>query len=754
MKTCLLLTVLLFSSLAFVQRSASAQESVTKLTLASPIGDNMVFQRGQACGVWGTATPKTQITVKFGPQSADATTDEKGHWSTKLKMAGANAEPQSLTIIATDTEGNTESRTLKNILVGDVWICSGQSNMRWTVDRSNNPDEEKAGASFPNIRLFTVANKTATEPQRDCTGEWKVCAPDTVGSFSGVGYFFGRDLHQSLDIPIGLVNNAWGGKPIEAFTSPETLATVADAKPLIAEWNAKQANYNPDTAKANYEKALANWEAKVKEIREKAKKEDKKPGRLPRKPQMAGAPNRAPNFPSAIYHEMVSPWTHTGITGAIWYQGESNRARAFQYRALMQALVNDWRKQWNQPELPFYWAQLANFRQPVEEAGTESDWAELQEAQTMAMALPNTGMAIINDIGAANDIHPRNKQDVGKRLARWALAQHYGKAIDPISGPLYERHELVDEGKAIRVHLSHTGKGLKSRDGEPLGHFELAGDDKQYVWAKASIDEDGKSVTVSSDEVEAPVAVRYAWAANPEKANLVNSAGLPANLFRTDDWKRATADRNTLAAASFSIDALRRKNAQLEKAGWEVLFNGENTEGWRNPYGWGDVKVALGEIQLTANKKFFLVTEKEYDNFHFKAEVKLPEGTANSGFMFRCHVKPNKVWGYQAEVDGSERRWSGGLYDEGRRGWVWPHKGTKAGMDHFADEKVKGALKRNDWNRYDIICNGDQIHIRVNGVTTTKIKDATDAKGFLALQHHGEKGAVYRFRNVMVKPIE
>jgi len=686
-----------------------AKPKPATLKLAAPIGDNMVLQRDETCSVWGTAPAGAPVSVDFAGTTVATKADADGNWEVPLDVPGANAKPQTMTI---STDGR-QTVTVKNILIGDVWICSGQSNMRWTVDKSDNPAKEKAAAKFPNIRLFTVANQTATEPQRDCSGSWEVCSPKTVGAFSGVGYFFGRELHEALDIPIGLVNNAWGGKPVEAFTSPQTLAKVADAQPLLAEFAAKQKSYKAETAKANYDKALATWETKVKEIRAKAKETGKKPARLPRKPAPPTAPNLAPNYPSAIYHQMVAPWTKTAVSGAIWYQGESNQGRAVQYRSLFPALIEDWRAQWNNPDMPVYWVQLANFRKPVEEANTDSAWAELQEAQTMTLKLPKTGMAIINDIGLAGNIHPPNKQDAGKRLSRWALAQHYGKAIDPVSGPLFERHEVIDteSGTAIRVHMSHTGSGLKTRDGGAPGHFEIAGEDQTYVWADASIDAGGKSVTVRSDKVKKPVAVRYAWADNPVKANLVNSAGLPTSLFRSDDWKRSTAGKNTLAASRFNVQSIRRKNEQLRKGGWEVLFDGETTKGFRNPYDWGEVSVANGEIHLRADKKFFLVTEKQYGDFHFTAEVKLPEGPANSGFMFRCHVQPNKVWGYQAEVDGSERRWSGGLYDEGRRKWIWPSMPgssqkeflghSEKSLAHFATDKVKNALKRNDWNRYD-----------------------------------------------------
>ncbi len=276
------------------------------------------------------------------------------------------------------------------------------------------------------------------------------------------------------------------------------------------------------------------------------------------------------------------------------------------------------------------------------------------------------------------------------------------------------------------------------------------------------IDDTARRLIVSSDKVEHPVAVRYAWASNPTGANLLNSAGLPASLFRTDDWPLSTdgvfkrlADDNTRR-----LDATRRRMIEL---GYTPLFNGKDLTGWRNPYDHGNAKVVDGEIHLTGSKKFFLTTEKKYSDFRLIVEIKLPEGEANSGVMFRCHVEPNKVYGYQAECDGSDRRWSGGFYDEGRRQWVWPST-TGRSLDeflkyeaeskaHFAKPEIRDALKRNDWNRYIIQCRGDRISIELNGVKVTNLRDATDAEGYIGIQHHGEDGQTYRFRNLYIREL-
>jgi sialate O-acetylesterase len=266
---------------------------------------------------------------------------------------------------------------------------------------------------------------------------------------------------------------------------------------------------------------------------------------MPRRPLPLVEPRLDSDCPAAISNQNIEPWTSYAIAGAIWYQGESNRWRARQYAGLFPALIEDWRLRWGD-EFPFYFVQLANFLEPVSEPGVPDAWAELQEAQRLTLArVPKTGMAIINDIGETRDIHPKNKRDVGHRLARWALAKNHGRPIDPVSGPLYRNHE-IDCGK-VRVFFDHVGKGLKSRDGKKLARFEMAGEDRKFVWAEAEIASDGGSVIVFSPEIPAPAAVRYAWASNPEGANLANSADLPASLFRTDDWELLTDGIETRA---------------------------------------------------------------------------------------------------------------------------------------------------------------------------------------------------------------
>ena len=754
----------LFTSLALVSmicvaatRGQETRVSAT-LSLAAPISDHMVLQQAKPTSVWGTASPESMITIKFAEQTITAEADTKGHWIAELKPLDVCSDPATMTI----SSDSGESLQVEDILVGEVWMCSGQSNMFFPLNRITNlPQYEAvlAESDLPKVRFFNTASKTAMMPQRDCEGQWNVMTPQTAGEFSAVGYFFGRNLHEELGVPIGLIGTAWGGKPAEAFTSYDKLQTLADARELLDEWGGIADRYDAETAKAKYETALAAWTKKVAKLRVDAKAAGERP-KLPRKPALQGPPKLDPNYPGAIYNQKIAPWTEYAIAGAIWYQGESNRNRAAQYRSLLTALIKDWREQWGDP-IPFYVVQLANFQQPSSEPGTPDAWAELQNAQTLvAQTLPNCAIAVINDIGEAGDIHPKNKRDVGLRLARLALAKTYEKKIDPYSSPLYQSH--VISGNRVAVSFEHVGKGLQARDGGELRRFEIAGEDRVWHWADASIDSTGKRVVVTSDQVAKPVAVRYAWAANPEGANLVNSAGLPASLFRTDDWPLSTDGVFTRLPDNDKRQSQATSKRMIE-LGYTPLFNGTDLSGWRNPYDYGTAKVVHGEIHLTANKKFFLVTEKKYSDFRLMVEIKLPEGEANSGVMFRCHVEPNKVYGYQAECDGSDRRWSAGLYDEGRRQWVWPStkgrsldeflKYEAESQAHFAKPEIRDALKRSDWNRYIIHCRGDRISIDLNGVKITNLRDSTDAEGYIGIQHHGEPGQTYRFRNLFIKEL-
>jgi len=410
------------------------------------------------------------------------------------------------------------------VLVGEVWVCSGQSNMGWSVQASNNAAEEIAAATYPQIRLFTVARRPSDKPEADTPGSWVECNPQTVPGFTAAGYFFGRQLHQDLSVPVGLINSSWGGTMAEAWTTRSSLEANEMFAPVLQRWADGEAAYPQQ--KADYDVKLADW---------KKRQEEAKAANQPFTERAPNAPlfDQKQHMPAGLYDGMIQPLIPFAIQGAIWYQGESNAGRAYAYRALLPTMIQDWRDSWGQGAFPFYIVQLANFMAPREQPG-ESAWAELREAQTLtAQTVGNSGQAVIIDIGEEKDIHPKNKQDVGRRLALIALAQTYGRTVE-FSGPLYDSL-TTDGGKAL-VTFTHAA-GLAAKGGEPLRGFAIAGEDRKFVWAEATIE--GDMVVVASPEVAAPVAVRYDWADNPN-GNLTNAADLPACPFRTDDWPGLT----------------------------------------------------------------------------------------------------------------------------------------------------------------------------------------------------------------------
>ncbi len=488
------------------------------VTLPAIFSDHMVLQRDVAVPVWGWADPGERVTVALAGQTETATSDADGRWSVKLTPLAAGG-PHVLSVQADNRID------VADVLVGEVWLCSGQSNMAMSVAGAANFPEEKAAANHPRIRMFTVARLPAETPQERCEGTWQVCSPDTVGSFSATAYFFGRKLHRELDVPVGLVHSSWGGTPVEAWTSLDAQQAVAELAPMLEDWQRRIADYDPEAAKAGYEKQLARW----KERAEKAKEAAKKPPRRPRPPVDPKASQRRP---ANLYNGMIAPLAPYALRGAVWYQGEANAGGdAHLYGLQLAAMINNWRQLWGQGDFPFAWVQLPNFRAPQQDPVETSGWVIVQEQMLKTLSVPNTGMAITIDVGEANNIHPKNKQDVGKRLALWALGTAYGKAI-VYSGPLYRSMSRQD-GKIV-LEFDHVGEALAAK-GEKLKGFAVAGEDRQFVFADAEIVD--KRVAVSSPEVSDPVAVRYGWASNPD-CNLYNSAGLPASPFRTDDWDK------------------------------------------------------------------------------------------------------------------------------------------------------------------------------------------------------------------------
>jgi len=502
--------------------SALAWSSTVHADIRLPaiIGDNMLLQGGDRVTIWGWADAGEEIGVSVSWHKVEwkIQADDQGKWQFKATSPRPGG-PYEMTLTGKNTV------TIKNILVGEVWVCSGQSNMQWPVRQSANAEQEVASATYPKIRLFSVPRKVADTPQTDCDGKWVECNPETVGDFSAVAYFFGRELHQKLDVPVGLIHTSWGGTPAEAWTCGPMLEGNPMLEPILQRYKDAVARY--PQAKAKYQQDLEQWKKAV----EQAKAEGKPAPRRPGEPFGPGSSHS----PSGLYNAMIAPLIPYTICGAIWYQGESNAGRAYQYRELFPTMIKSWWNNWGQGDFPFLFVQLANFMQVKDEPG-DSAWAELREAQSMTLDLPNTGMAVIIDIGDANNIHPINKQDVGRRLALWALARTYDQDV-VYSGPLYLAKE--NKGSQIILRFEHVGGGLMTSDGGPLKGFAIAGADRKFVWADARLE--GDSVVVSSPQVAEPVAVRYAWADNPV-CNLCNKAGLPASPFRTDAWPGITVD--------------------------------------------------------------------------------------------------------------------------------------------------------------------------------------------------------------------
>ncbi|GAB4138606.1 MAG: sialate O-acetylesterase [Planctomycetaceae bacterium] len=494
-------------------------DAVADVQLPAIFSDNMVLQRNQSIPIWGWAEPAEKITVSLGKQTKTVVTGGSGVWRLTLDALPAGG-PWTMTV------SGKNKLIVKNIFVGEVWICSGQSNMAMQVSRCKDFPQEQASAKYPKIRMFTVSRATSVAPAADCNGRWTICSPQTVGGFSATAYFFGRKLHRELGVPVGLINTSWGGTPVEAWTSLQAQKANPAIAPVLMKWSKTIATYNPETVSRTYLARLARW----KKAAAKAKADGKRPPRRPRRPVN---PKTSQHRPANLFNGMINPLIPYGIRGAIWYQGEHNASREFPhlYQTQLTTMITDWRRRWKQGDFPFLFVQLPNFRTPQKQPVEPSGWVTVREAMLKTLTVPNTGMAITVDIGEAGDIHPKNKQDVGKRLALWALGTTYKKNI-VYSGPIAKTHS-VKNGR-FTISFNHTGDGLKTRDGGEVKGFAIAGPDRKFVIAQAKI-ENG-TVVVWSDAIKKPQAVRYSWAANPN-GNLINSAGLPASPFRTDDWK-------------------------------------------------------------------------------------------------------------------------------------------------------------------------------------------------------------------------
>ena len=452
-----------------------------EVKLPSIFGSNMILQQKITCPVWGTADAGEDVTVSIAGQTKTAKADANGKWSVKLDPLEVG-DPLTLTV-----KGKNELK-FENVLVGEVWIGSGQSNMQWSVQNSNDSGNETKNANFPDIRLITVPTVSKTTPQDNFNGQWAACTPQNVPGFSAVLFFFGRKLHQDLNVPVGLIHCSWGGSSCESWINRDVVAKNDDF-------------------------------AQILQRRENREKD-----------QPQGGDNQQAGY---LYNGMLHPILGYGIRGVIWYQGETNAGRAFQYRTLFPTMIKNWREEWKQGDFPFYWVQLANYMQ-TRDNPDNSAWAELREAQSMTRSLPKSGQAVIIDIGEANDIHPKNKKDVGIRLALLALNNDYGKT-QPCESPRFK--SVSFDGDKATVKFDFVYDGLISKGAAPTG-FAVAGEDKVFHWATAEIT--GKeTVVVRSPKVAKPEAVRYGWADNPI-VTLYNSTRLPLDPFRTDDWAGST----------------------------------------------------------------------------------------------------------------------------------------------------------------------------------------------------------------------
>ena len=515
--------------------SLGLSNAFADVKLANIFSDNMVLQRDMKVPVWGTADAGEKVTVEFNGQSVSATAGADGKWKAELAPMKAGKEPMVLTVKGKNT------LTVKNVLIGDVWFCSGQSNMGFPLDKDNLASTEIPASANPMIRLLQVDWQSSDTPldsvrysDRKKGDVWLEAAPDTVGGSSAVAYWFGKELQKSTGVPIGLIRSAKGGSPIEAWMPKEALLACEGGREV---WDKYQEALKVFPEKnASYQTELKEWQEKTKVATPEEKKAIKRP--------IPPYGPTDPNHPCGLFYGSVSPYTPLAIKGVIWYQGESNACspmnQAVNYNSLFPGLIKCWRKEWGQENLPFLFVELAPYRlmSPTPE---DSVWSRVRDAQFKALSLPNTGMACILDSGTESDIHPKDKKPVGERLAQWAKAKVYGMNVVP-SGPLYEKMEI--KGDKIVITFQNAGKGLEARDLTLIGNhqlskdklqgFAICGDDKKFVWADAAISAPNQ-VTISSAGVKAPVAARYAWASFP-LCNLFNKDGLPAPAFRTDNF--------------------------------------------------------------------------------------------------------------------------------------------------------------------------------------------------------------------------
>ena len=500
-----------------------------RLHLPAIFSDDMILQRDKADPVWGWDAPGTTVTVSIAGQTKTATADEKGKWLVKLDPMPATTTPLTMTVKGSGTV------EIKNILVGEVWMCSGQSNMLFKLTDAWNAEVETAAMNFPQLRLITVPNVGSQEPQDDTKARWTPCTPASAKEFSAVGLHYGRYLHQATGVPVGLIHNAWGGANIQSWMKRADIDSDPDFAEITgtaekSEWKAT----HPRSMK-KYEQDLRDYAEDLKTWHDEVEKNPDTNVKRPHKPPDPREYMDGQQRPGNIFNGVLHPTLGFGMKGVIWYQGEANARDAWIYPKLFARLITGWRAAWGDETLRFYWVQLPNFGERKDEPEPDAAWAELREAQTRTLALPHTGQAVTVDLGDANDIHPKNKLDVAARLVRWALANDYGISM-PFRSPGFK--EMTVNGSRATITVTFPGSGLCTERSDEVHGFITCGPDKVWKSATAKITDDDK-VDVWSEDVPQPVAVRYAWADNPD-ANLYTKDGLPVTPFRTDDFPLST----------------------------------------------------------------------------------------------------------------------------------------------------------------------------------------------------------------------